>query len=321
MRKIKQIFRYIQIFSTFLYVLFNKMYYLCIQNRETNIKMKRGLVLEGGAMRGLFTSGIIDVMMDAGIEPDGLIGVSAGAAFGCNYKSRQKGRAIRYNKMFARDKRYCSWQSWLKTGNLYNAEFGYHIIPAKYDIFDDEAFDKNPMEFYVVCTDVETGKPIYKKLEKATPLTYDWIRASASMPLASRVVELEGKKVLDGGVADSIPLAFFESIGYERNVVILTQPDGYIKEHNRLMPLMRLGLRKYPQMIEAMDKRHLMYNEEVEYVRQAEREGRCLVIRPQEKLPIGHISHDPEEMQRVYDIGIETGRKYLTNIKNFLSSA
>jgi len=321
MRKIKQIFRYIQIFSTFLYVLFNKMYYLCIQNRETNIKMKRGLVLEGGAMRGLFTSGIIDVMMDAGIEPDGLIGVSAGAAFGCNYKSRQKGRAIRYNKMFARDKRYCSWQSWLKTGNLYNAEFGYHIIPAKYDIFDDEAFDKNPMEFYVVCTDVETGKPIYKKLEKATPLTYDWIRASASMPLASRVVELEGKKVLDGGVADSIPLAFFESIGYERNVVILTQPDGYIKEHNRLMPLMRLGLRKYPQMIEAMDKRHLMYNEEVEYVRQAEREGRCLVIRPQEKLPIGHISHDPEEMQRVYDIGIETGRKYLTNIKHFLSSA
>lgn len=321
MRKIKQIFRYIQIFSTFLYVLFNKMYYLCIQNRETNIKMKRGLVLEGGAMRGLFTSGIIDVMMDAGIEPDGLIGVSAGAAFGCNYKSRQKGRAIRYNKMFARDKRYCSWQSWLKTGNLYNAEFGYHIIPAKYDIFDDEAFDKNPMEFYVVCTDVETGKPIYKKLEKATPLTYDWIRASASMPLASRVVELEGKKVLDGGVADSIPLAFFESIGYEHNVVILTQPDGYIKEHNRLMPLMRLGLRKYPQMIEAMDKRHLMYNEEVEYVRQAEREGRCLVIRPQEKLPIGHISHDPEEMQRVYDIGIVTGRKYLTNIKHFLSSA
>lgn len=283
--------------------------------------MKRGLVLEGGAMRGLFTSGIIDVMMDAGIEPDGLIGVSAGAAFGCNYKSRQKGRAIRYNKMFARDKRYCSWQSWLKTGNLYNAEFGYHIIPAKYDIFDDEAFDKNPMEFYVVCTDVETGKPIYKKLEKATPLTYDWIRASASMPLASRVVELEGKKVLDGGVADSIPLAFFESIGYERNVVILTQPDGYIKEHNRLMPLMRLGLRKYPQMIEAMDKRHLMYNDEVEYVRQAEREGRCLVIRPQEKLPIGHISHDLEEMQRVYDIGIETGRKYLTNIKHFLSSA
>jgi len=320
MRKIKQFFRYIQIFSTFLYVLFNKMHYLCIQNQETNIKMKRGLVLEGGAMRGLFTSGIIDVMMDAGIEPDGLIGVSAGAAFGCNYKSRQKGRAIRYNKMFAHDKRYCSWQSLLKTGNLYNAEFGYHIIPAQYDIFDDEAFDKNPMEFYAVCTDVETGLPVYKKLEKATSLTYDWIRASASMPLASKVVELEGMKVLDGGVADSIPLAYFESIGYERNVVILTQPDGYVKEHNRLMPLMRIALRKYPRMIEAMDKRHIMYNKELEYVKQAEREGRCLVIRPQEKLPIGHISHNPEEMQCVYDIGIKTGKRYLADIKRFLSS-
>ena len=281
------------------------------------IKMKRGLVLEGGAMRGLFTCGIIDVMMEAGIEPNGLIGVSAGAAFGCNYKSRQPGRAIRYNKRFAKDKRYCSWQSWLKTGNLYNAEFGYHIIPTQYDIYDDQAFDENPMAFYAVCTNVETGGPVYKRLEKATPLTYDWIRASASMPLVSKVVELEGLKVLDGGVADSIPLAYFESIGYERNVVILTQPDGYVKEHNPLMPLMRVALRKYPRMIEAMDKRHLMYNEEVEYVRQAEREGRCLVIRPQEKLPIGHFSHDPEEMQRVYDIGTKTGKKYLEVLKRF----
>ena len=283
--------------------------------------MKRGLVLEGGAMRGLFTCGIIDVMMNAGIDPDGLIGVSAGAAFGCNYKSRQQGRAIRYNKRFARDKRYCSWQSWLKTGNLYNAEFGYHIIPTLYDIFDDAAFDQNPMAFYVVCTDVETGQPVYKLLDQATPLTYDWIRASASMPLVSKVVELEGKKVLDGGVGDSIPLAYFESIGYERNVVILTQPEGYVKEHNPLMPLMRIALRKYPRMIEAMDQRHVMYNKELAYVREAEQAGRCLVIRPKEKLPIGHFSHDPEEMQRVYDIGIEAGKENIEKIKRFLSSA
>ena len=279
--------------------------------------MKKGLVLEGGAMRGLFTCGIIDVMMEAGIEPDGLIGVSAGAAFGCNYKSRQPGRALRYNKRFARDKRYCSWQSWLKTGNLYNAEFGYHIIPAQYDFFDNEAYNANPMAFYAVCTDVETGKPVYKRLDKATPLTYDWIRASASMPLVSKVVELEGYKVLDGGVADSIPIAYFESIGYERNVVILTQPEGYIKEHNPLMPLMRIALRKYPHMIETMDKRHIMYNQQLEYVRQAEQEGRCLVIRPDEKLHIGRISHNPEEMQQVYDIGRDTGLRYLERLKEF----
>ena len=278
---------------------------------------KRGLVLEGGAMRGLFTSGILDVMMETGIEPDGLIGVSAGAAFGCNYKSRQPGRAIRYNKRYARDKRYCSWLSWLKTGDLYNAEFGYHIIPKIYDVFDDKAFEQNPMEFYAVCTDVETGLPVYKKLEESTHLTYDWIRASASMPLASKVVELEGMKVLDGGVADSIPLKFFESIGYDRNVVILTQPEGYVKEHNRLMPLMRIALKKYPKMIEALDQRHIMYNCQLDYVRQAEREGRCIVIRPYAKLPIGHISHDPEEMQRVYELGRDTGLRNIDRLKEF----
>ena len=279
--------------------------------------MKKGLVLEGGAMRGLFTSGIIDVMMEAGIEPDGLIGVSAGAAFGCNYKSRKPGRAIRYNTRFARDKRYCSWQSWWKTGDLYNAEFGYHIIPTQFDIFDNKAFEENPMEFYAVCTDVTTGKAIYKRLTESTPLTYDWIRASASMPLASKVVELEGMKILDGGVADSIPLAYFEQIGYDRNVVILTQPEGYIKEHNRLMPLMRIALRNYPNLIKALDQRHIMYNQQLEYVRQAELEKRCLVIRPDQKLPIGHISHNPDEMRHIYEMGREMGERELHKIKAF----
>jgi predicted patatin/cPLA2 family phospholipase len=279
--------------------------------------MKKGLVLEGGAMRGLFTAGIIDVMMEARVEPDGLIGVSAGAAFGCNYKSRQIGRAIRYNKAFAHDKRFCSWQSLLKTGDLYNAEFGYHVIPTQYDVFDNATYDANPMAFIAVCTDVETGKPIYKSLPKVTPTTYDWIRASASMPLVSKVVELEGQKVLDGGVADSIPLAYFESIGYEKNMVILTQPDGYVKAHNKLMPLMRIALRKYPNMIEAMDQRHIMYNQQLSYVYQAESTGRALVIRPEAPLPIGHISHNPEEMQRVYDIGRATGMKYIERIKAF----
>ena len=279
--------------------------------------MKKGLVLEGGAMRGLFTSGIIDVMMEAGIEPDGLIGVSAGAAFGCNYKSRQPGRAIRYNTRFARDKRYCSWQSWWKTGDLNNAEFGYHIIPTQFDIFDNKAFEENPMEFYAVCTDVTTGKAIYKRLTESTPLTYDWIRASASMPLASKVVELEGMKILDGGVADSIPLAYFEQIGYDRNVVILTQPEGYIKEHNRLMPLMRIALRNYPNLIKALDQRHIMYNQQLEYVRQAELDKRCLVIRPDQKLPIGHISHNPNEMRHIYEMGREMGERELHKIKAF----
>ena len=269
-------------------------------------------------MRGLFTAGILDVMMEHGVAPDGLIGVSAGAAFGCNYKSRQAGRAIRYNKRFARDPRYSGIRSLLTTGNYFNADFGYHVIPREYDIFDDEAFEANPMEFVCVCTDVETGQPVYKRLMTAGDTTYDYIRASASMPLVSKVVELEGRKLLDGGVGDSIPLEWAEQNGYERNVVILTQPAGYQKKHSRLMPLMRIGLRKYPQMVEAMDKRHLMYNRQLEYVTEAERKGRCLVIRPDGKIPIGHISHDPDEMERVYQMGREMGERRINEIKEYL---
>ena len=279
--------------------------------------MKKGLVLEGGAMRGLFTAGIIDVMMEAGVEPDGLIGVSAGAAFGCNYKSRQPGRAIRYNTRFAKDARYSGLKSLLTTGDYFNAQFGYHIVPYQYDLFDVAAFEQNPMEFIVVCTDVLTGQAVYHKMDRVDYDELEWLRASASMPLASKVVEVAGRKLLDGGVADSIPLAYFESIGYDRNVVILTQPEGYVKHRTKLMPLMRIGLRRYPEMIQAMDRRYLMYNRELEFVRQAEREGRCLVIRPDEKLPIGHISHDPEEMKRVYQIGREMGDRYIERIKAF----
>ena len=279
--------------------------------------MKKGLVLEGGAMRGLFTAGIIDVMMEAGVEPDGLIGVSAGAAFGCNYKSRQPGRAIRYNTRFAKDARYSGLKSLLTTGDYFNAQFGYHIVPYQYDLFDVAAFEQNPMEFMVVCTDVLTGQAVYHKMDRVDYDELEWLRASASMPLASKVVEVAGHTLLDGGVADSIPLAYFESIGYDRNVVILTQPEGYVKHRTKLMPLMRIGLRRYPEMIQAMDRRYLMYNRELEFVRQAEREGRCLVIRPDEKLPIGHISHDPEEMKRVYQIGREMGDRYIERIKAF----
>jgi len=279
--------------------------------------VKRGLVLEGGAMRGLWTAGITDVMMEHDVWPDGLIGVSAGAAFGCNYKSRQIGRAIRYNMRFAKDPRYSGLRSLLKSGDYFNAKFDYHVVPKKYDIFDDKAFEQNPMEFYVVCTDVETGEAVYKPLNNVTDETYDWIRASASMPMVSKVVELQGRKLLDGGVADSIPLEYFESVGYKRNVVILTQPRGYRKEHNKLMPLLRLSLRKHPKMVKAMNERHVMYNNELDYVAKAERQGRCLVIRPEGKIPIGHISHNPDEMRYVYELGRQTGLRNIERIKAF----
>ena len=145
----------------------------------------------------------------------------------------------------------------------------------------------------------------------------EWLRASASMPLASKVVEVQGRKLLDGGVSDSIPLEYYERQGYRRNVVILTQPLGYQKEHNRLMPLMRLALRQYPRFLKALDERHLMYNQQLRYVAQAEQEDRCLVIRPEGKIPIGHLSHDPQQMRKVYDLGRQVGQKYIDKIKEF----
>ena len=281
--------------------------------------MKTGLVLEGGALRGLFSAGVMDVIMEAGITFDGAVGVSAGAAFGCNYKSRQAGRAIRYNKAFAKDWRYCSLRSLLLTGDLFGAEYAYHYIPEYIDRFDKAAFEANPMEFHVVCTDVETGRAVYKRLDTVDYACYEWIRASASMPLASRVVQLEGHRLLDGGVADSIPLAYFECQGYDHNVVILTQPEGYVKHQNRLLPLMKVALRRYPLFLRAMEKRPDMYNAELEHVARRVQEGRAFVVRPSEAITIGYTSHDPQAMQQVYEVGREEGRRQLPALLQFLS--
>ena len=282
---------------------------------------KKGLVLEGGALRGLFTAGVIDVMMENGIEFDGLIGVSAGAAFGCNYKSRQPGRVIRYNKRYAHDWRYCSVKSLLKTGDLFGAEFAYHMLPDELDKFDVATFDRHPMEFYAVCTDVQTGEPVYKRLMHHGYAMNEWIRASASMPLASKVVVVEGYQLLDGGIADSIPLRFFEQQGYNKNVVVLTQPKGYVKKPNPLMPLLRLQLHRYPKFLKAAAERHIMYNEETEYVARQEKEGKAFVIRPHSILPIKHITHDPELMQKVYEDGRSVMLSRLTELKSFLNKS
>lgn len=269
-------------------------------------------------MRGLFTCGVMDVMMEHGITFDGLVGVSAGAAFGCNYKSGQIGRAIRYNKQFADDSRYSGVKSLITSGDIFNAEFAYHIVPRDYDIFDIEAFDNSPMEYYVVCTDVESGEAVYRKSMKGGDELYEWIRASSSMPVVSRIVEIDGGRYLDGGVADSIPLEYFQGIGYERNVVVLTQPADYVKHRSKLTPLISLWLRRYPNFVKAFADRYIMYNRELEYVRQQEDLGSVLVIRPEEKLPIGHISHDREEMERVYQIGRRTAEKRIAEIESFI---
>ena len=281
--------------------------------------MKKGLVLEGGAMRGLFSAGVIDVLMENNLSPDGVIGVSAGAAFGCNMKSKQPGRVIRYNKKLAHDWRYASFRSLLTTGDYFGGEYAYHYMPRKLDYFDVETFRNNPMEFWVVCTNVGTGKAVYKRLMEVNDACLEYIRASASMPIAARIVTVEGKKLLDGGIADSIPLRFFQEQGYDRNLVVLTQPANYVKEPNKLMPLMRLWLRRHPRIIRALEQRHIMYNNQLEYVRQEEKKSNTLVLHPEVTLTIGHLSHNPDDMQATYEHGRKVATKHLEEIKAFFS--
>lgn len=281
--------------------------------------MKKGLVLEGGAMRGMFTCGVIDVLMKNNITFDGIIGVSAGACFGCNYKSKQIGRGIRYNMRFCSDKKYCGIHSLLTTGDIYNAEFCYKTVPTQYDIFDSKTFYENPVEFVAVCTDVETGKPYYKSFDKEEENMFEWFRASASMPLVSRIVEIGDRKFLDGGVSDSIPLKYFESIGYDRNVVVTTQPENYIKKSNKMMPFIKKSLKKYPKMVEAVKNRHIMYNETVEYIKNKEKNGEIIVIRPSDKLDVGRIEKNPLKLKAVYEIGTKTAEQNLDKIIEFLS--
>lgn len=280
--------------------------------------MKTGLILEGGAMRGMFTCGVIDVMLEQGIDFDGAIGVSAGAVFGCNYKSKQIGRAIRYNKRFCRDKRYCSFRSLITTGDIYNAKFCYETLPNELDIFDVDTYRSNPMEFYATCTDVTTGKPVYHNCMDGGEEDIQWFRASASIPMLSRIVHIGDYQLLDGGIADAIPLSYFESIGYDRNVVVLTQPAGYVKEINKYLPLAKVSLRKYPDMINAIADRHIRYNETTRMIAKKEAKGEIFVIRPPHALEVGSTERDANKLEEVYQCGRNEMMRVLDDMKAFL---
>lgn len=273
-------------------------------------------------MRGMFTCGVIDVMQEHGICFDGLIGVSAGAAFGCNYKSHQIGRALRYNKRFAADPRYMGLRSFLRTGNLINADFAYHVVPIEYDIFDSATFRQDPMHFHLVCTDAAAGTPVYHELKDIDYEALEWIRATASMPGVSQPLVLDGRLLLDGGISDSIPLRYFQQQGYARNVVVLTQPRGYLKRPSRLTDfLLRIFARKYPAIRKAMHERPAMYNAQLSYLAAEEAKGSILLIAPDAPLGISRLESNPQRLQQVYDLGRLKAEQMLPQILRFVGGA
>jgi len=280
--------------------------------------MRRGLIMEGGAMRGMFTCGVIDILMTHGISFDGAIGVSAGAAFGCNYKSRQPGRAIRYNLRYCNDPRYCSVSSWLRTGDFYGADFCYRQLPFQLDPFDTEAFAENPMEFYTVSTDADTGRAVYHRCTTGRGEDMDYIRSSASMPVLSRPVKIGSMRLLDGGCSDSIPVPYFESLGYDRNVVILTRPRDYVMKPKKQQPLIDAALLSYPALRRALRERPQRYNEERAQIAEEEKYGKILAVYPDADLDIGRAEKNPEELKRVYELGRSTAVSRMEEIREFL---
>ena len=277
--------------------------------------MSIGLVLEGGAMRGLYTAGVLDVFLDNNIKVDGIIGVSAGVLFGVNYLSKQKGRAIRYNKKFAKDKRYMGMRSFLTTGNIINKDFAYYEIPFKIDVFDEETFEKSNTDFWVTVTNIERGEAEYIKLEKPID-QMEVLRATSAMPLVSKIVEWDNKKYLDGGVSDSIPVEKCKSMGYDKIIVVLTRTIEYRKK-KASSAIPKIKYKEYPKLIETMENRYKKYNETVEKIIDMENKKEIFVIRPSKDLKIKRIEKDVDKLQAMYDLGVSDCKKQLEDLKEY----
>ena len=278
---------------------------------------KLGLVLEGGAMRGLYTAGVLDVLLEQHIRVDGVIGVSAGTVHGVSYLSGQHGRSIRYYEKYRGDKRFMGLYPLLTTGDIVDKTFCYEDIPWRLDPFDDEAFVKSGVPFYVTCTNVETGRAEYIRCDKFRGTdAMEYLRAGASMPLVSRIVEVGGKKLLDGGVADSIPLAAFRRMGYTKNIVVLTRAAGYRKKPAMMLPF-RLMYRHYPAFVETMAHRDQVYNRELAEAECGAADGSVLLLRPSVDLEVSRTEHSIKKLRRLYELGRSDTLARLGELKRF----
>ena len=281
--------------------------------------MKIGLVLEGGGMRGLYTAGVIDVMLDHGFEPDVVCGTSAGVTFGVNLLSKQRGRVLRYNKRFVGDRRYISLHSWITTGNMINKDFAYGLLPRELDPFDDETFMASKAAFYATITNMQTGQAEYVRLH-STWEQMDVIRASASLPVISRSVEWNGQKYLDGGLADNIPLDKCLELGCDKVIIVLTRPLGYVRKEN-LTAITRLCYPHYRNLHRTVERRNENYNRRIKQIEELEREGKVCVLRPSKPIKISRLEKNPARLEQVYNLGLKDAttqwqavQKYLENL-------
>ncbi|MBO5143506.1 MAG: patatin-like phospholipase family protein [Clostridia bacterium] len=278
--------------------------------------MKVGLVLEGGGMRGMYTAGVLDIFMENNIEVDGIVGVSAGVLFGVNYISKQKGRVIRYNKRFVKDKRYMGIGSLIKTGNIVNKEFAYYEVPFKLDIFDEKEFEKSSTEMYATLTNVETGLPEYVKVTNVFK-QMEVLRATAAMPFVSKIVEIDGNKYLDGGIADSIPIEKIKQMNFDKIIVVLTRPIEYRKKKANEFAA-KCFYKKYPNLVKVINNRYQNYNDSVKKIIDYENKKEIFVIRPSKTINIKRMENDENKLQEMYDLGVKDCKGKLEELKKYL---
>ncbi|MGN0186732.1 MAG: patatin family protein [Paludibacteraceae bacterium] len=277
--------------------------------------MKTALVLEGGAMRGLYTAGALDVLLDNDIEADAIYATSAGVLFGVNYISKQRGRTLRYNKRYAADPRYMGLRSLFTTGNIINKDFAYYEIPFKLDVFDQKTFAKSRTKLYATVTNVRTGQTEYKKIDDVLQ-QMEVLRATSAMPFVSQMVQIDHELYLDGGLTDSIPIERCLHDGYDKVIVILTRPTDYRKK--AMNPLLaNIVYRKYPRLIDAIRNRHTMYNAQTATIEELEHRGNIIVIRPTQHLKIGRIEKNPDKLQAMYDLGVHDTQVLLPSLKTY----
>ena len=280
--------------------------------------MATALVLEGGAKRGIYTAGVLDVLLENNLLADAVFGVSAGAIHGCTYAAKQTGRSIRYNLKYGNDPRFGSVQNWLKTGNIVDTEFCYHALPDSLDPFDHQTFETSGIKFYAVCSNVETGQADYIHCSELRT-KIDYIRASASLPFFSEIVEIDGKKLLDGGICDSIPLKAAQQHGFDKNIVILTRPAGYRKKPSFNRFLAKITYKKFPLFAKAIINRATMYNQELDYVAEQEKSEKTLVLRPSKFINIKHLEQNLAIVKQMYELGRSDALKNLEKIRRFLN--
>lgn len=276
-----------------------------------------GLVLEGGGMKGVYTAGVLDFFLEKGILFSGVYGVSAGACHMCSYLSGQIGRGLDVAMDYLDTGRYCSVRSLLLTGDLFNVDMCYHLIPEYLNPYDYETFDRYKGKAYSVVTNIVTGKPEYLRIRDMKK-EIDKIRASASLPLVSRSVGIGDSYYLDGGLSDAIPLRKSMLSGNRKNVVVMTKEEGFVRRPTEHLELIKLRYHKYPKVYELMRYRHIAYNRTLQFIEEQKKNGIAFVIRPKHLSEVGRIEKDKKKLKVLYEEGYKDAGAHYDELMRYL---